>query len=208
MRINEAGVRWLWQHQPLLARGLRGAKIVGTLELSAYYEGHSHRVVSNRFHSPQSHETYIADQFAIEISLDVPDSTGWPKVKEVGLRHQSIARRYGVPVEDLHFYRNGEACLGLAYPWDPTLTLENLVEGLVEPFFYRLAYVDLYGLTAARADLWPEYSHGMEGHREHSEDVRRFSALSDPLSGVLDTPSAAEVMSPKPRATATSSRRS
>ena len=105
--------------------------------MSGYYDSHSRQVVSNRFHSPRSHETYIADQFAIEINLDALDSTGWPRVKEVGLRHQSIARRYGVPVEDLHFYRNGDACLGLAYPWDPLLTLENLVQGLVEPFFYR-----------------------------------------------------------------------
>ena len=208
MRISEAGVRWLWQNQPLLARGYRASKIIGTLEVSAYYEGHSRRVVSNRYHSPQSHETYIADQFAIEIRLDVLDSAGWPKVKEVGLRHQSIARRYGVPVEDLHFYRNGDACLGLAYPWDPALTLENLVEGLIEPFFYRLAYADIYGLTAARNDLWPEYSHGMAGHREHSEDVRRFSALSDPLSGVLDTSRPVKARRRKPMATASSSRRS
>ena len=187
MRISEADVRWLWQNQPLLARGYRASKIVGTLELSAHYEGHSRRVISNRYHSPQSHETYIADQFAIEIRLDVLDSNGWPRMREVGLRHQTIARRCGVPIEDLHFYPNGEACLGLTYPWDPTLTLENLVEELVEPFFYRLAYVDIYGLTAARNDLWPEYSHGTKGHREHSEDVRRFSGLSDCLSGMLDT---------------------
>ena len=208
MRISEGSVRWLWQNQPLLARGYRASKIAGTLELSAYYEGHSRRVVSSRHHSPQSHETYIADQFAVEIRLDVLDSNGWPRVREVGLRHQAIARRYGVAIDDLHFYPNGEACLGLAYPWDPTLTLENLVEGLVEPFFYRLAYVDIYGLTAAREDLWPEYSHGTKGHREHSEDVRRFSALSDPRSRVLDTPTAAEVRRPKLLATATSSRRS
>ena len=208
MRISEAGVRWLWENQPLLARGYNASKIEGILEVSAYYDSHSRQVVANRYHSPRSHETYIADQFAIEISLDALDSTGWPRVKEVGLRHQSIARRYGVPIDDLHFYRNGDACLGLAYPWDPLLTLENLVQGLVEPFFYRLSYVDLYGLTAARKDLWPEYSHGTEGRREHSEDVRRFAALPDPQSGVLDSLRPVNVRRRKPVATATSSRRS
>ena len=52
-------------------------------------------------------------------------------------------------------------------------TLEHFVAELVEPFFYRLAYVDLYGLPAARADLWPELSHGEAGLREHRLDVRR-----------------------------------
>ena len=187
LRIDESDIRWLWEHQPLLASGLSTSKIAGTIEISAYYDGHARRVVSNQYHSLHSHQSYIADQFAIEIRLDSLDSNGWPKVKEVGFRHQSVARRYGVPVTELHFYRNGDACLGLAYPWDPPLTLENFVEGLVEPFFYRLSYADIYGLTAARNDLWPEYSHGSAGRQEHFEDIRRLSRLSDYLSGALDT---------------------
>ena len=53
------------------------------------------------------------------------------------------------------------------------LTLEYFVTEIVEPFFYRLAYVDLYGLAAARVDLWPEHSHGIAGLIEYQEDVRR-----------------------------------
>lgn len=206
MRMAESDVRWLWQHQPLLATGLKTTKIAGTLALSAYYDGRSRRVVSNRYHSPQSHETYIADQFAIKIRLDSPESNGWPKVNEIGMRHESIARRYGIPIEDLHFYRNGDACLGLSYPWDTPLTLETFVSGLVEPFFYRLAYVDLYGLTAARNDLWPEYSHGGEGLREHQEDVRRLSGSPDYLTGALDTSRLAAVGRRKSVSTAASRR--
>jgi hypothetical protein len=44
---------------------------------------------------------------------------------------------------------------------------------------YRLAYVDCYGLGAARTDLWPEYSHGKDGLREYSQDVRRGFVRSD-----------------------------
>jgi hypothetical protein len=36
-----------------------------------------------------------------------------------------------------------------------------------------LAYVHVYGLSAARADLWPEYSHGKSGLLEHERAVRR-----------------------------------
>ena len=173
MNITHSDFWWLCKHQPLLTPGLSAARAVGTLEISAYCDRDAGRILSGKHLIPRSHDTFIADRFSIRIDFDPGGVNKWPKVYEIGLRHPSIARRYDIPVDDLHFYPSGEACLGFDYPWDPPLTLEYFVTEIVEPFFYRLAYVDLYGLAAARVDLWPEHSHGIAGLIEYREDVRR-----------------------------------
>ena len=155
----------------MLSLGANASRIFGTLEISAYYERGVGQVFSSRQFSARTHDTFIFDRFSIEITVD--QKHRWPKVYETGLRHRLIAKRYKIPVEDLHFYPTGEACLGFSYPWDPPLTLEYFLTAIVEPFFYRLGYVDLYGLTAAQSDLWREHSHGVLGLIEYQEDVRR-----------------------------------
>ena len=174
VNITYSDVRWLWGHQPLLATGLSASKVAGVLEISAYYDRDARRLVTGRHPDVRDHDTFISDQFAIDIRLNASDSNGWPKVYDIGMRHRKIAKRCGIPVDDLHVYPGGYACLGLTYPWDPPLTLQNFLTGMVEPFFYRLAYVGLYGLIASRADLWPEYSHGERARSEYQEDVRRY----------------------------------
>jgi hypothetical protein len=173
VNITQRDFWWLCKHQPLLAAGMSGEAAEGTLKIWSYYDRDAGRVISGRHLTVQSHHTFVTDRFAIRIEFDAGDITGWPKVHETGLRYRSIARRHKIPVEDMHFYPTGEACLGFEYPWDPALTLEYFLTDIVEPFFYRLAYVDLYGLTAARTDLWLEHSHGIAGLIEHREDVRR-----------------------------------
>lgn len=173
MKVTWNDVQWLRKHQPRLAAGVGVPQVVGTLEVSAYYDREDQQIATGRRFGVGDHDTFIADHFVIDIQLNAKDRNGWPKVYDVTKRHRSIARRYGIPVADLHFYSDGHSCLGLTYPWDPPFTLEHFVAELVEPFFYRLAYVDLYGLPAARADLWPEYSHGAVGLREHKQDIRR-----------------------------------
>ena len=173
MNITQRDFWWLSKHQPLLTAGLGKESAEGILEISAYYDRDLGQVFSSQHITVRSHNTFIADRFAIRIEFDANNVTEWPKVYETGLRYRLIARRYEIPVEDLHFYPTGEACLGLDYPWDPAFTLEYFLTEIVEPFFYRLAYVDLYGLTATRTNLWPEYSHGIAGLIEHQEDVRQ-----------------------------------
>ena len=183
MKVTWNDVQWLREHQPRLAAGVDVPQVVGALEVSAYYDREVRRIATGRRFGVGDHDTFIADHFVIDIRLNAKDRNGWPKVYDVGKRHQSIARRYRLPVADLHFYADGHACLGLTYPWDPPFTLEHFVAELVEPFFYRLAYVDLYGLPATRAGLWPELSHGEAGLREHRLDVRR--GLSGPTAAHL-----------------------
>lgn len=172
MNVTHEDLWWLWKSQPLLAARASASRVEGTLEISAYFERETGRLISSRHPSARTHDTFIADQFDIRVEFDVVEIGEWPKVYDGTLRHQSIARRYKIPVADLHFYPTGEACLGFEYPWDPDLTLQYFLTEIVEPFFYRLSYVDLYGLTAARTDLWREHSHGIAGLIEHDKDVR------------------------------------
>ena len=173
MIVTHEDLWWLWKRHPLLSSRASESGIEGTLEISAYYERDAGRLFNSRHPTARTHDTFIADRFGIRIDFGAGGITEWPKVYETGLRYRSVVRRYEIPVEDLHFYPTGEACLGFGYPWDPALTLEYFLTEIVEPFFYRLAYVDLYGLPAARADLWPEHSHGIAGLIEYQEDVRR-----------------------------------
>lgn len=187
MDITSSDLWWLWEHHPLLSPRLSASEIVGTLELSAYYE--AGRMVTGRHPAARSRETFVADEFAIRIDVDAADINGWPKVYEIGFRHSFVAKRYRVPLADLHFYPTGYACLGFSYPWDPPLTLRHFLTELVTPFFYRLAYVDRYGLAAARADLWPEHSHGTKGIIERAVDIRRGAqGLFDHPGGALTFP--------------------
>ena len=173
MIVTHEDLWWLLRRHPLLLPKANASEVKGTLDVSAYYERGSGRLFSSRHHTARSHDTFIADRFSIRIDFAPGSINKWPKVYEIGLRYPSIARRYDIPVDDLHFYSSGEACLGFDYPWDPPLTLEYFLTEIVEPFFYRLAYVDYYGLAAARADLWPEHSHSIAGLIEYQEDVRR-----------------------------------
>ena len=175
MNLTLDDVQWLQKHYPRLATGLNVPAVFGTLEIAAYYDKETQKFVSGRRFEVGNHVTFIADQFVVDVRLKEKDHNGWPKVYDVEQRYRSIAARYRIRAEDLHFYNDGHACLGFSYPWDPPLTLEQFVTGLVEPFFYRLAYVDLYGLAAARDDLWREHSHGEAGIREHKKNVRRGS---------------------------------
>ena len=174
MNVTGSGLDWLSQHQPLLLTSAGSSRISGVLGVSAYYDRTARKVVTGERPEIGSRDTFLADQFTIVIDLEDREMDGWPKVYEVSMRHNFVARRYRLHVSDLHFYPDDSACLGLPYPGDPPLTIESFVSTLVEPFFYRLSYVDLYGIAAARGDLWPEYSHGSKGLREHREDVRRM----------------------------------
>ncbi len=46
---------------------------------------------------------------------------------------------------------------------------------LVLPFFYRLSYVDVFGLAAARRDLWGEYGHYEAGKIEYIAEMLRLA---------------------------------
>lgn len=163
MKLTFADHKWLWENHPLLQYEGKSQKIAGGLNIRAYFDAKSGQLKVGGGSANQSHPTFISDTFAIEIRLNSIDANGWPKVHEIGFRHTNIANNYRISLEDLHFYPDGSCCLTIGHPNERKIPISYYIDRLVVPFFYRLAYTDIYGIKATKEDLWEEYSHGRKG---------------------------------------------
>lgn len=177
MRLTNDDVEWLESVHPSLQYHRRAQQITGELDFCASYDVLSRKLQiegGERDDSIRESNHAICDVFEIEIRLD-PKSTdpknGWPIVYEVGGRLRSIAEKRAIEPRDLHLYEDGACCLGIRDSRERNLTPHRFLQDLVIPFFYRLSYVDRFGLEAARRDLWGEYSHGEDGIREHEQEM-------------------------------------
>lgn len=147
-------------------------KLFGQIDFCAYYDSNTKKLEIGNQKEARNHSLFICDRFKVEICFNSVDVNGWPTVYETGGRHHEIASRYSLRIVDLHFYPNSDACcLGIKrsvrrFRFD---TIQFIAE-LVIPFLYRLSYVDRFGLAAARADLWGEYSH-KDGYQEYVNDL-------------------------------------
>ena len=177
MRLTQSDIEWILANFPGLACDPEGRCIEGILAFSAAYDGVSDKVRIGGFEGADPERAAsLSDAFSIRIDLGETDPNGWPLVYETGGRYREIADREGVDFADLHFYPDGQCCLGIRYAADRRLTVETLVDGLIIPFFYRLSYVDRHGLASARRDLWGEYAHGEEGYRQYERDTLALAA--------------------------------
>ena len=120
-------------------------------------------------------DTFLCDAFKVRMDLGHVEVKASPKVYEVGGRRFDIAERNRCGLIDLHFYDDEACCLTLSFSAGRNPSLQRFILGLMIPFFYRLSYTDRYGLTAARSNLWGEYSHGDSGLREHQDEMLRIA---------------------------------
>ncbi len=170
MKVNDKEIQWLESHFPNLHYEAKAQKIVGELDFCAYYDQVSRNLTIGNGYAVQN--TFIQDVFEIEIRLDSIDSNGWPKVYEIGGRYRKIAKKCKVETIDLHMYSDdGACCLGIKPGPERNLKVSNFILNLIIPFFYRLSYTEKFGITAARNDLWGEYSHGEKGLREYEKEI-------------------------------------
>ena len=185
----DADIKWMGAVYPNLHYREVDQCVVGELDLRACYDATSRKLRSEgsgRDERIRNAPNYIEDVFEIEIRLDMDSigPEGWPNVYEVGGRVHSIVRRHNVPKIDLHVYPDDSFCLGMSCARSRRLSLRRIIEDLVAPFLYRLAYVDRFGLEAARRDLWGEYAHGDAGRSEYSQELadyaRRAAGRNDP----------------------------
>lgn len=177
-RLSEADLDWMRAGFPGLTHDPAARSIEGTLEFSAAYNDASGKVRIGREDSDSERASFLSDAFSVRIDLGKADANGWPLVYETGGRYREIADREGVDFADLHFYPDGQCCLGIQYAADRRLTVETLIDGLLIPFFYRLSYVDRHGLASARRDLWGEYAHGEEGYREYESEIMAIASAN------------------------------
>ena len=121
----------------------------------------------------------IHDAFDIEVRLEFQPSVynPWPTVVETGGRIQKIMGEQGISdIADMHCYpgfTENICCLGFQVDTGEVFRLPEFLREFIVPFFYRVAYVERYGLEAARRNLWPEYSHSFERtEREYLSELR------------------------------------
>ena len=152
-------------------------RIVGELDFCAAFNKRSRKLQFGSDPTARTLYTFLCDVFEIEIRMDSDsvEENGWPAVYEVGGRFAKIAEKNNVEPIDLHFFEDGACCLGIGYAPEKKLRMSRLFYGLIIPFFYRLSFTERYGLTAARNELWSEYSHGNAGLREHVKEMRAIA---------------------------------
>ena len=171
--ITPDDIRWLRYEFPNLIYDVSRRRIEGELDFCASYDKLSGKLMTERDgrnDDIRQSNSFIADVYEVEFHFDSESlgANGWPKVFEVGGRHEGIAQKYGVQGIDLHFYNDdGSCCLGIRLSPDKGLTIVRFLYELVIPFFYRLSYVERHGLRAAGNNLWQDHPHGDEGHRHH-----------------------------------------
>lgn len=176
MNLRDADLNWLASNFPELAYPPDDGLISGQLRFCAAFDRDSGQLKLGDTDEHRAIGTFLCDAFKVRIDLGHLRDNGWPNVYEAGGRRFDIAEQNQCSMADLHFYDDGACCLTLQYAVDRNLTIERFVNGLVVPFFYRLAYADRYGLGAASNDLWGEYPHGVAGAQEYEDEILGIAA--------------------------------
>ena len=174
MKISDDEIKWLKVNFPNLQYNEKSQKIVGELDFCAAYDDKSQEVIIGNL--ADETDFLIRDVYEVEIRLDDLDMNGWPKVYEVGKRHQKIAEKCNTDIIDLHINpADNSCCLGIKSPGNRAFRIETFFYERVIPFFYRLSYVEKFGIDASRNDSWEEYSHGDEGIKEYYADMINYA---------------------------------
>ena len=170
-RVNRL---WLETRQPGLNYDPTSGEIWGTLKIDALWDPEERKLTTNPRYQKSTLAVHIADEYQVSINLRYP--TRWinsqrddlpsipnrcPPVFETGERTQKLAVRNGVPLADLHTHPSGECCLGFKTtpPDRNSFDLEAFLEEDLTAWFYRLSYVDRFGLSNAQQNLWEEFDH-------------------------------------------------
>lgn len=180
MRIYTRDVCWLKETFPSLLYNPTNNTIIGELDFCAAYNAETNNLYIEGYNcdykSQQQTDKVLCDVYEIEIWLDKSLTSGnWPTVYEVGGRIESISKKRSINLIDLHFNnQDSSCCLGINFVTNKPGNIKDFIYHLIIPFFYRLTYVDNYGLQAARNDLWGEYSHNEDGLQEYIREIRKL----------------------------------
>lgn len=178
--VRQHDVDWLNSKYPNLYFDASKQAILGELDFCAEYDKHSKTMKVGGAASRRPQTIHICDIYEIEVRVgpaDISPVSGWPKVYEVGGKLAEIERKTCANLADLHFFSNRSCCLGIRFTRDENLTIDKCLQRLVVPFFFRLSYVNRYGLSAAQRDLWNEHSHSEKGKLERFRELLRFTQL-------------------------------
>ena len=177
MKITSKCRDWIKQEHPNLR--IKRTAIVGTLQFAASYEKRRDLFYIWDIDIDPHTANFIKDCFTIKINITeggLDENTRLPKVYEIGGRAKSLIGEKNIPYRELHINldKDGSCCLTALRMHPEQITLREFIEELVTPFFYRLSYVEKYGLKKAKASLWPERPHGNDGQLEALQEMGIF----------------------------------
>ena len=175
MNLRDTDLQWLASNFPELAYLAEDRSIVGELRFCAAFDRDTGQLKLGDVEEHRAISTFQCDEFKVRLDLGHSEVNKWPEVYEIGGRRFDIAEQNQCEMIDLHVYEDGACCLTLGFSPGRNPSLKRFMSQLVIPFFYRLSYTDRYGLTAARDDLWGEYSHGDAGVREYQDEILRIA---------------------------------
>ena len=177
--ISDEDVQRITLEQPGLSYDDKDHRIIGTVEFSAEFDKDSGWLTPLPEPPEPGNGKAIHDTFEIEIRLEFQPSAfnPWPPVIETGGRIQQIMeQRQIADIADMHCYpglSENRCCLGIQAATGSKIEIVKFIRELVVPFFYRVAYVDRFGLPAAKDDLWKEYPHSpIEAHRQYLAELQ------------------------------------
>ncbi len=168
IRISDRDLRWISEVQPGLSYNPESNLISGKLVFAEMYDLDDGLLKSVSSHLEDDNRMGIRDRFDVLIRLTFMPTpfNPWPTVIETGKRIQKIMEEQGIAnIADMHCYSDcaeNRCCLGFQVETGEPFRLPEFIRELVIPFFYRVAYVDRYGLEASKHDLWKTYPHQIE----------------------------------------------
>lgn len=182
--MSDREVFRLSQQQPCLNYDAQNNRIIGKLEFSARFDSYDGLLKP----APASEEgldpMVINESFEIEVRLSFQPTAynPWPPVIETSGRIQDIMGKQGIAnIADMHCYpglSENRCCLDFKIATGERINVPKFIGELVIPFFYRVAYVERYGLEAARNDLWKECPHDFrQAEREYLTELRDMRGL-------------------------------
>ena len=165
LRLSDRDLQWLHEAQPGLSYDSDDNLISGKLAFAERYDPNDGLLKPWAPSGEDCCRTAIHDAFEVEIRLTFEPSlfNPWPTVVEVGGRIERIIEEQDISdIADMHCYpgfTENRCCLGFQVEAGKSFRLPEFIRELVIPFFYRVAYVDRFGLEASRHKLWKTYPH-------------------------------------------------
>ena len=182
VRISGRDFEWLREAQPELLYESANNLIVGKLAFAETYDQDDGLLKPLALPGEERGWMAVRDCFGIEIRLSFEPTlfNPWPPVVETGGRIQRIMEEQSIAnIADMHCYPGfpeNYCCLGFQVGAGERFRLSEFIRELVVPFFYRVAYVERYGLEASKRDLWKTYSHNFEEtKREYIDQLRSMT---------------------------------
>ena len=175
MIVYDSDIEWLSASFPGLSYDPHEQVISGDLDFCGRYDSTKGLLhIEGAVEAPvdSAVEVRICDSFTVRIVLEAVGEfvIDWPTVYEIGGRCGSIGAVQSIRLQDMHIDSDGSCCLGIQTEPGPS-DIQIFIEELVIPFFFRVAYIERFGIDKARRELWGGFRHGSDGLHDRLQEI-------------------------------------